>query len=438
MLLPVLVALVVGTSRGEPADRRLSAVRSTTAVPVAVPVRSLAGAWCAEPTGADRPGSTLGPTVHVVYAIPADAPDGFAELGPAIAADAEAVDGWWRRQDPGRALRFDRYPASCGDQLDLTLVRLSETTRYFQRFAVQGDMIFEDIVASGAAADSGVTLAYYSGPVADSDVCGEGSGDPDEMVGRVVVFVANCTDRDRARIVAHELLHAFGALPEGARHPCPDDGGHPCDDESDVLWPRVDLRPLEALSLDVGRDDYYGHGGNWPDVRDSPFLVRLDEQRTRVTVAIRGRGSVLSSLFGLSCEATCTTQWDTRLDLALEARPAEGMRFVRWEGDCASRTCVVALAGKPITVRALFAEPTFTLTLQRSGRGRIVTGAWQCAASCSRSVQSYKKVVVRALPQKGWRFARWDGPCRGSDGRCALELTQDTALRAVFERAAVS
>jgi hypothetical protein len=33
---------------------------------------------------------------------------------------------------------------------------------------------------------------------------------------------------------------------------------------------------LDSLTLDVGRDDYYGHSGPWWDVQDSPFLTRLD------------------------------------------------------------------------------------------------------------------------------------------------------------------
>ena len=28
--------------------------------------------------------------------------------------------------------------------------------------------------------------------------------------------------------------------------------------------------------LDFGRDDYYGHGGTWTDIRQSTFLERLD------------------------------------------------------------------------------------------------------------------------------------------------------------------
>jgi hypothetical protein len=53
--------------------------------------------------------------------------------------------------------------------------------------------------------------------------------------------------------------------------------GHVTDDPQDVMSNvrPADLR-LDALHLDAGHDDYYGHGGSWWDVRNSFFLERLD------------------------------------------------------------------------------------------------------------------------------------------------------------------
>ncbi len=396
--------------------------------------RQLRGAWCAEPGLVDRPSVVFGPTVHIAYVIPSDAPDDFQGVGRSIAADVEAIEAWWQREDPGRALRFDRYLAACGAQLDVTVARLAENTRYYERFAVQPEMIVENLANHGLDVDPGVMLVYYVGPVADADVCGAGAGDPEQMIGHTVVFVANCTDRDRARIVAHEILHTLGALPAGARHPCPGDDGHPCDSDADALWPRVDLRPLEEVVLDVGRDDYYGHQSSWFDLRDSVFLRRLDATPTRLRVKISGRGRVTSSSFGLACEASCTTRWDARLEVVLEARPGPGMRFVRWEGGCTGRGCKVALAGGRVDVTAVFAPPTYAVVLTRAGQGRIVSVGFSCAAACTRSVRSHQPLVLRAEPKPGWRLSRWDGGCRGSAARCVLEMRGPERARAVFAR----
>ena len=66
--------------------------------------------------------------VHVTYAIPADGVDQFAAFGSRLATDAEAMDVWWRREDPTRTLRFDLFAfpgctAKFG-RLDIGFVRL--------------------------------------------------------------------------------------------------------------------------------------------------------------------------------------------------------------------------------------------------------------------------------------------------------------------------
>ena len=69
--------------------------------------------------------------IHVVYAIPSDGADHFAADAPLIVADVEAIDTWWRTQDPTRTPRFDLYPfPGCPPgfgQLDISFVRLSGT-----------------------------------------------------------------------------------------------------------------------------------------------------------------------------------------------------------------------------------------------------------------------------------------------------------------------
>ena len=48
-----------------------------------------------------------------------------------------------------------------------------------------------------------------------------------------------------------ELLHALGALPAGAPHPCSaSDDGHPCDSEQDILYPYASGAALSSLILD--------------------------------------------------------------------------------------------------------------------------------------------------------------------------------------------
>ena len=69
----------------------------------------------------------------------------------------------------------------------------------------------------------------------------------------------------------HEILHALGAVPDGAPHR--DHGSH-VTDSSDLMgrFLRVDINGEVTAALDLGRDDYYGHSRSETDVADSPFL----------------------------------------------------------------------------------------------------------------------------------------------------------------------
>jgi len=88
-----------------------------------------------------------------------------------------------------------------------------------------------------------------------------------------------CPGVTSAEVVTHELAHALGAVPRGAPHGCPPpDDGHTCDNQRDLMYPYTDGSPLTSLTLDPGRDDYYGHSGGWTDTQDSAWLVRLDSQ----------------------------------------------------------------------------------------------------------------------------------------------------------------
>ena len=231
-----------------------------------------AATWCGTTTTQDRPPALTGRSIRVIYAYPSDGGDRSAELASQFSADVDAIDAWWLAQDPAREPRFDRVAFSCGLQADILSLRLSDTAATLQSSAVRGDRIEAQASAATGRSPYEKLLVYYDGPVDDADLCGEGAGTPGGD-GIAMVYLGACTDIPSANIAAHELLHSFGALPDGAPHACPDTRGHPCDSETDVLYPfAMPGTTLASLVLDVGRDDYYGHAGGWPDLQDSPWL----------------------------------------------------------------------------------------------------------------------------------------------------------------------
>ena len=421
------------------ARARLLRVALVPAVIVAVSLvhagSAHAATWCGTPATSDRtPQASAGYSVHLVYAVPADGADQLAaKWGSAMQTDAETIDAWWRREDPTRTVRFDTFAFPCGTQLDITFVRLPGAGATLDRIGSRFQLIYNALLATSLLTPYEKTVLYYDGPDNQGrpTVCGQGGG----LVA--FVYVNACDGVPNDGTVAHELLHALGAVPAGAPHDCPPpDSAHTCDTETDIMYPYANGANLFALLLDPGRDDYYGHSGSWWDVQDSQFLARLDAQ-TPLSVTVQGSGRVVSDIPGVDCTAACASQWNTGTAVALTATPTNGQRLIRWSGGCsgAVETCTVSLA-QTTAVTALFAPSTFGLRVSVSGKGAVrgAGGLVSCPAQCRASVSSYTPARLVATPAAGWRFKAWSGACRGSRPTCTVPMKQASSARATFVR----
>jgi hypothetical protein len=210
---------------------------------------------------------------------------------------------------------------------------------------------------------------------------------------------------------------------------------HVCDSDRDLMYPFADGTPLSGLSLDVGRDDYYGHNGAWPDVQDSPWLVQRDRQ-AQLDVSIAGPGSVSADVPGLQCTQSCVTAWNADTRLVLTPSPAPSFKLVSWGGACSgSAQCFVSVK-QPTSVSALFAPETYRLSVSVSGKGTVRSAAVgiACPGRCSARAVSYSPLRLTAAAAKGWRLKAWKGSCRGTRASCTVPMSKNTSARAVFVR----
>jgi hypothetical protein len=397
-----------------------------------------AATWCGTVAPADRtPQVGAGQSIHAVYAVASDLPDRSPQIAQQLVDDAEKMDVWWRREDPTRTLRFDLFGFPCGPQLDLTLVRVPQTSTVLRPVEGRFEQIVRAMFAAGLTSRYAKYLVYYDGPTDrlpnGFQVCGQG-GELTNGSGVSMVYLGACAGVPSAPTAAHEIMHALGAVPPGAQHPCPDgDDAHVCDAVNDIMYPFATGSDLDPLALDVGRDDYYGHSGNWFDLQDSPWLVFLNSQM-RLALQLTGKGVVKSDIPGVDCSAACTSDWNGGTKVALSPTPAQGQRFVGWSGACTgSGACTVDLT-QAASVGALFAPATYALRVAKTGKGTVrgAQGAIACGTKCSSAVAPNVPVKLTATAAKGWRFRSWSGACRGTKPACVLPMGAPSAARAVF------
>ena len=390
--------------------------------------------WCggADERQADRvPELELASTqqVRLVYVTPADGPDNFAAYVSGMATDAAWIDEWWEAQDPSRTPRFDRYAfPGCTSRfgaLDIGFVKLRNGGAFYSS-ADPFYSLSNELATSFP--DSEKTIVYYDGPIPDGNVCGQSPKNAGFGGSYGIAFVylhSNCGllppgAGTSAQVAAHELIHNLGALPNGAPNACPGDSGHPCDSESDVLYPYVgDASTLDAVTLDVNRDDYYAHSGSWWDVQDSPWLSHLPQFPVAFSVAGSGSLAVRTPTGSLPCDNGCSDIGvDSDEQVIAVAVPSPGWRVARWSGACTaiSLSCTVTVSA-PVTAAVTFERAPVRAVVRITGRGHVT------------QTRGTGRVRLNAVPARGWRFAGWSGACSGRGG-CVL--TQSGTVRARF------
>jgi hypothetical protein len=414
----------------------------------AVPTTSCAAA--AAPASSDRKTAINGGrSIEVVYAHPADVADGFGTMASRIATDIATGHAWLLREDPTRAFRFDLFPfpGCAGDiaNLDIADVTLPEGAAAYAPLGGRFQRLITQLRGAPFGFNSNLKkyIVYLDAPVNDTNVCGQGGGNPAGQ-GYAFIYMQTCRqnvgDGLLSTVVAfHELLHSFGLVDDGAPHQCaPPDDGHTCDNRSDILYPYTFGDPIDAMLLDPGRDDYWGHNGGWIDGRKSMFLIKLDAGRHQVNVGVAGSGTALveSDLPGISCATSCSTTWDQGEAFTLTATAGARTRFVGFTGACATTDtrCSVTVDGAK-TVTATFAAqvPLMLEVGGTTGSGSVVSNPARlsCPSQCSADFDQGATVALEPHAGSGSRFEGWGGACSGT-GLCTVTMDGAKTVSASF------
>jgi hypothetical protein len=335
---------------------------------------------------ADRPDEVRGPQVHAVYAIPSDGEDRALDTTGAVAASVDSFQRWLARETGGPNLRLD----TSGGELDVTFVRLPRTDAEMKaRGAFVRDEIEAALRQAGLLRANKVYAVYYDGGSTWS--CGGGAWPP-RLVGQVAAQYLKgeppgalpCWTHSLAPPGAepgyldigmlHELVHTLGFVATCAPHHTRD--GHASDSPNDLMW-AGDAPWQLPPRLDIGRDDYFGHGrSDCLDLARSEYLTSNPPPPPELVV----------TEFGATARARPGRVFDARLVVAVDGAPAA----------TGVPRCTARLAGRRLRARTARFAASATVCrwrLPARSRGKRLSGRVAATVKGKTVARAFRRVV---------------------------------------------
>ena len=207
------------------------------------------------------------PPYQAVYQVPFGV-EPVAGRQQQIAQWVEQAQAWYRDQTSGRHPLFQRDRNG-----DISVPVIVEETEEQSNWQMARDQFGTDVFLVGFYERPSDDLTYLN----DGRVCGFAYPSfGDALISLHPPCIGTYGSDFITRTLAHELAHVLGAAWDCA--PNYNGVGHVGDDPRDLLYEGPDgygspIRRLANRVLDVGRDDYFGHGRNdcW-DIAHHPLL----------------------------------------------------------------------------------------------------------------------------------------------------------------------
>lgn len=235
-----------------------------------------------ERTMDDRPDDTEGYMIRAVYVLPSDGKDEDLDRSGKIETSVRAWNDWLAKQTGGPKMRLD----TCDGKLDIGFKRLSKTDAQIQATEA---FVLDEIAKEMPPRDKKILAAFYGGGSTYS--CGGGQLPP-TRVGHVCAMYLHGTPPGPNRCdvhqvarpdiplgyfelgLLHEIFHTLGAAAACAPHQAGE--GHVSEDRRDLMYRGSEFWEIGPQTiLDIGKDDYWGHGTSCLDVSKSVFLDPL-------------------------------------------------------------------------------------------------------------------------------------------------------------------
>jgi hypothetical protein len=215
---------------------------------------------------------------RAVYALASDQTADRSEVS-GIVHVIKVVNDWFAIQTRGSVLprwvRARNPDGSAGDPV-VTTVRLRHTVAQFKAAPDPFALVASDLASvAPPAAPTEKTVVWID---AGADECGRSGSKLSVLFESACPFYPSSSAKwprqGGTYLLAHEMTHAFGAVPRCAPHS--DGTGHVNDDRRDLLYQGPEGtnwdRDWKHLTLDPDHDDYYATGQtNCTDIARSAF-----------------------------------------------------------------------------------------------------------------------------------------------------------------------
>jgi endoglucanase len=169
-----------------------------------------------------------------------------------------------------------------------------------------------------------------------------------------------------------------------------------------------------------------------------------------LTVALTGKGKVVSAQRTINCGTVCSTTPALGLGWTevLTATAGTGSVFSGWTGACSGTalTCSVIVNGL-VDVGATFTAlpggggggggaAGFKLTVAKANSGTVTStpAGVNCGSTCTANYAAGNAVTLTATPPPGLAFLGWSGACSGTAANCTVTINADTKVQANFSK----
>jgi surface protein len=204
-----------------------------------------------------------------------------------------------------------------------------------------------------------------------------------------------------------------------------------------VSPPDTSIEENKQIELQAnGNKEYiFSHwNGDVDSTSDNPLTLTIDQQYNitanfklksyELTVNTEGEGTVSEEVLEQKSK-----EYEHGTVVELTANPAEGYKFVEWQGDVTGNenpTQITIDEAKSVT--AVFEKKIFTLSIDISGQGSV-------SKSPDQTEYEYgAEVELTANPAEGYKFVEWQGDISSSENPVQISINQQKQVNAIFKK----